>query len=337
MTFPFSAGKEKKNMFDSIPQCSALQDVAPGDIWQPESAARYNAVNDLLRQEPDNIVRQMPVTGSDCTITVCNVTDKELPIYSAVQLDTTFVPENILLWHRHVCAYGRPVENEYSVWGVALETIRPGQAGLVQISGAAIIRYPRGKYEGVRYNSNYVNGETRFRNGLIFAGRDGHYHFGQRGGAEVIWYCYDTGWTLVRLGVRENRYTGMFSVIENGDRTLTVKGGVTDLTDFRKPMLTMQEGNYAVNDKVFNIEGKGSGSGRIIILQATWQKSANANWNIELLSVKNITEENYIPGEKIFWEIARYDSVDEYGYLEGFEQLWQGGKINFRDRYYIEQ
>ena len=45
----------------------------------------------------------------------------------------------------------------------------------------------------------------------------------------------------------------------------------------------------------------------------------------------------YEPGKKIYWELARYSGVDHYGYLVDFQQLWQGGMINFRDRYYIEQ
>ena len=33
------------------PSLGIFNDVLPGDPWQPEPAARYNAVNELLRQE----------------------------------------------------------------------------------------------------------------------------------------------------------------------------------------------------------------------------------------------------------------------------------------------
>ncbi|MBQ9754508.1 MAG: hypothetical protein IJV93_07145 [Lentisphaeria bacterium] len=323
-------------MYDMIPQCGALQDVLPGDIWQPEPAARYNAVNDLLRQEQADPGVPVPVTGSECIITVCNATEKTFSIGSAVQLDTSFVPdpEDTRLWHRNIRAYGRPVENEYSIWGVALDNIHPESSGPVQISGAAMIRNPLGEFEK-SYKYNYYAGTSRtVRNNFIFPGRDGRYHFGKRGGAEVIWYDKYSGWTLVRLGAKDHSYTGMFAVIENGDGTLTVKGGETDLTHSGTVTVPESGSEFFVPDTVIKVEG-GQADGRVIVLQATYN-TADQPWKLEILA-SDYLPHCYEPGKKIYWELARYSGVDHYGYLVDFQQLWQGGMINFRDRYYIEQ
>lgn len=323
-------------MYDMIPQCGALQDVTPGDPWQPESAARYNAVNDLLRQEPGSpIGGQILPEHSECTITVCNVSNKEFRLYSAVQIETSYAPDEHYLWHRNVRAYGKPVESGGDiVWGVALENIRPGKSGPVQISGAALIKDPLGVYEDTYRENPYAVGSgnvfRKVRNNFIFPGMDGRYHFGKRG-ARIIWYCKPTGYVLVHLNSQYDKgYTGMFAVLENGDGTLTVKGGETDLKPTWSAGLDPSGTMGFINDTVLKVEGT---SGRVIALQATLTKGT---WKLEVISVKN-SQECYVPGEKIYWELARYSKVGKDGYLEDFQQLWQGGMINFRDRFYIEQ
>jgi hypothetical protein len=229
------------------------------------------------------------------------------------------------------------VENEYGVWGVALEDIHPDGVGRVQVTGAVMIHNVQGDLERDDYSGGYGtdgDGKRVIKNRFIFAGKDGQYHLGQRGRAEVIWHCSRSGWTLALLGCqRESFYTGMFAVIENGDGTLTVKGGATDLTDNAHSAIGTAS-QYYVDDTVLNIEDR---DGRIILLQATFNTDFFHSWDHKIVSVKDIREDNYIPGKKIYWEIARYTSVDKFGYIQGFEQLWQGGMINFRDRYYIER
>ena len=310
--------------------------VSPGQLWTP-SADRENAITDVLNAFSQVRPGSVPPAGWDPSVIMAvNATEKTFSIGSAVQLDTSFVPDSEYdrLWHRNIRAYGRPVENEYSIWGVALDNIHPESSGPVQISGAAMIRNPLGEFEK-SYKYNYYAGTSRtVRNNFIFPGRDGRYHFGKRGGAEVIWYDKYSGWTLVRLGAKDHSYTGMFAVIENGDGTLTVKGGETDLTHSGTSTVPENGSEFFVPDTVIKVEG-GQADGRVIVLQATYN-TADQPWKLEILA-SDYLPHCYEPGKKIYWELARYSGVDHYGYLVDFQQLWQGGMINFRDRYYIEQ
>ena len=64
-------------MYDHIPYSGVLHDVAPGDPWQPEPAALYNAVNELLRQEhAPSQAPPLPQWISECTLYVCNSSDR---------------------------------------------------------------------------------------------------------------------------------------------------------------------------------------------------------------------------------------------------------------------
>ena len=317
-------------MYDLIPPCGALHDVAPGDPWQPEPAARYNAVNELLRQEnaflPPQTEQKRPGRGD--ILYVSNISDKVLPVNSAVEIETWNAPEQVYgPSYRNIYAYGKPVENVRGFWGVALENIHPGMMGPVQVSGIAAVDVPEKDFE-VRINPNSIV-EHKVRQSYIHPGRDGRFHPGTWGGAEVIWVNPRMPQVLVRLGVRSNDYEGMFAVFENGDRTVTVKGGETDLL-------------YGVNgtalsiveDTVLPVEYNYAGqNGRTICLAAKWD---GKRWNCQILSLKDWAQSLYIPGEQIYWELARYAGVRSDGTLLALQQVWTGGIINFRDRYYIE-
>lgn len=312
-------------MYDLIPPYGALYDVLPGDPWQPESAARYNAVNELLRQEHTPPPSPVFPGGSEQILNVLNVSEKEILINSPVQLDTSFAPveEDYRISQRNFFACGKPVENLSSIWGVALENIRPGQSGTVQMSGIALLEQPKGFLERTIK-------ERIVRNNYIFAGLDGNYHFGQRGRAEVIWFEPYSNCVLVQLGSEKGyQYTGMFAVLENGDGTFTVKGGETDLieTYYEGQHYT---GNASINDTVIPVEGKYN-EGKNVLLLA---KLAGPQWQLEVKLAGSDIADYYIPGEQIYWELARYSGVDEYGYVFDFQQLHQGGVINFRERYY---
>ena len=45
---------------------------------------------------------------------------------------------------------------------------------------------------------------------------------------------------------------------------------------------------------------------------------------------------HYVPGEVMCWDLARYRGIDDSGHIYDLVQLWQGGPINFKDRYYAE-
>ncbi|MBO5792455.1 MAG: hypothetical protein J6S54_08285 [Lentisphaeria bacterium] len=316
-------------MYDLIPPCGALHDVAPGDPWQPEPAARYNAVNELLRQEnafiPPQEEPKRPGRGD--ILYVSNISDKVLPVNSAVEIETWNAPEQVYgPSYRNIYAYGKPVENVRGFWGVALENIHPGMMGPVQVSGIAAVDVPEKDFE-VTLDA-YTMFERKVRQHYIFPGRDGRFHTGTWGGAEVIWANPRMPQVLVRLGARSNDYEGMFAVFENGDGTLTVKGGETDLVYGDNGA-----DSAIIKDTLLPVEYVYAGdNGRVICLVARWDGKM---WNCQVLSLKGRAQTLYIPGEQIYWELARYAGVRSDGTLLALQQLWTGGIINFQERYYI--
>lgn len=328
LTFRSVIRKGEKNMYNLIPPYGTLQDVVPGDPWQPESAARYNAVNELLRQEPLAAFPQQVKFKDGNVLYICNVSDRQLSARSAVQIDSDFAPSNVPGPNfRNICAYGKPVENIHCFWGVALENIPPGMSGEVQISGIAAVDIPETDFE-ITLNDQ-TSWRRKIRQNFVFPGLDGKFHCSTRGGAEIVWFCDRSETALVKLGVRSQDYNGMFAVIENGDGTLTVRGGETDLI----PGSAGRNMGF-IEDTVIPVKfSPHHNNGSYICLVAKWK---NQQWELEVVSTKDGAYTLYIPGEQIYWELARYDDVSRDGKtLKGFQQLWTGGVINFRDRYFI--
>lgn len=301
--------------------------VSPGDVWKP-NAAKENALTDMLNAFGSmNPGSSMGFSGSQDVIFIINNSDSIIPRNNPVEILTTGAPETVQApSHRFILAYGKPLENPHSFWGVAKEYIYPGKAGRVQISGVAALEVEEKDFE-VRINPNSIV-ERKVRQSYIHPGRDGKFRLSTWGGAEVIWVNTRMPQVLARLGVRSNDYEGMFAVYENGDGTLTVKGGETDLL-------------YGVNgtalsvveDTVLPVEYNYAGqNGRTICLAAKWD---GKRWNCQILSLKEWAQSLYIPGEQIYWELARYAGVRSDGTLLALQQVWTGGIINFRDRYYI--
>ena len=313
-------------MYDLIPPYGSLNDVVPGTPWQPEPAARYNAVNELLKRESFAPVPESSVPGSRQLLRVCNSSGSVLPIFSPVQVDTSFIDDDSYFVHRRNCyVFGRPVEKIHGLWGIALDNIPPGEWGEVQISGLMLVEAPRGEYE---YTASSPYGKRSVRNNFLFAGTDGALHFGQRGEAQVISFCPNNRRTLVRLGVRDQEYCGMFSLFENGDGTLTVRGGETDLYATYTDSVNFEGGSF-IEDTVIPARNRGT----VVCLVA---RLVEEKWRLEIVQADHSPHALYIPGEQLFWPLARYSGVDEWGYLRSFQQLWQGGVINFSERYYVE-
>lgn len=311
-------------MYDLIPPYGNFNDVLPGDLWQPEPAARYNAVNELLRRESMTAAQTAPTVDPHCLLQIFNPTEKTFPPGSPVQTDTFFAPEGFgHIDRRNLHAYGRPVTDERAVWGVALEEIRPRRSGPVQLAGVALLKDIQGKY----YNALELRDGHELiesRNNFIYAGLDGKYHFAQWGRAEILWYDEWSRDAVVLLGGRRYPYSGMFAVTDNGNGTLTVKAGETDLRGY-------PAGIARIGDTV--IPATVSGQDNYISLNAS--RVPPYSW---VLEVKHGKEPNahYVPGEVMCWDLARYRGIDDSGHIYGLVQLWQGGPINFKDRYYAE-
>ena len=287
----------------------ALVDVVPGEPWQPEPAARYNALNELLRQgsSGENTYGGWNIL-SDTSVNLVNVSDKTIKIYSPVEILPYDRHYPYYLDFRNLQIYGQPVQNLDCIWGVAMENIAPKHAGPVQIAGVAFLYGVKGTPERFIDVVPQVDGSVQ-------------YEYAKSGRAELL-FIDDNERAAVLLGPRgSNVYNGLFAVIDNGDRSFTIKGGWTDVRDER---------GYWIDDTVFTPSSSGGGR---ICLAADWGDSNY--WTFSYVSDLNI-ESHYIPGRRIFWELARYDGFsDKTGKALNLRQTWQGGMINFKDRWYL--
>lgn len=311
-------------MNEIIPPYGFLNDVLPGDPWQPEPAARYNAVNELLKKEfSSETVSSFPRQGSSGFLTVKNTSDKEILLGSAVKIDTecaVFGFSRIDCNDPFVC--GAPMTDGKGFWGLAVEKIRPGHAGIVQVSGVAVIRDlkgPRTFYE-TPFDSERVK-----KNEYVFPGQDGLFHLGSHGTARLLFYDKDSCNAVVLLGSSSYSYSGMFAVSDNGNGTLTVKGGATDLDSFYSSTAHFE-------DTVLPVVSESS-EWHYVCLIAGWKEG---RWSLSADIHRYPDSYFYAPGEKIFVPLARYAGIREDGYISGLVQLHQGGAVFFRERYYIE-
>ena len=305
-------------MYQIIPPYGVLNDVFTGDPWKPEPAARYNAVNALLRQEfhATPQVQEFPVSNP-AVADVLNTSETLLPRGSAVQIDTdaasnhtSVLPDSDL----YVC--GKGVDNEESVWGVALEDIPPGGGGPVQLYGIAALKDVLGQNPAHGPAGFAADSMSRF----VYAGLDGRFHFGNRGRAEVLWYDWKNSLTVVMLNALSFRYTGMFAVLDNGNGTFTVMGGETDL-----------QSASGFEDTVIPIDRNGT----LVCLTAVRESNL---WKLGVEITSSTDGSNLcIPGEKIVMPLARYNGVDNSGHCNNLVQLHHGGMVSFREIYYIEQ
>ena len=305
-------------MYQIIPPYGVLNDVFTGAPWKPEPAARYNAVNALLRQEfhATPQVQEFPVSNP-AVADVLNTSETLLPRGSAVQIDTdaasnhtSVLPDSDL----YVC--GKGVDNEESVWGVALEDSPPGGGGPVQLYGIAALKDVLGQNPAHGPAGFAVDSKSRF----VYAGLDGRFHFGNRGRAEVLWYDWKNSLTVVMLNALSFRYTGMFAVLDNGNGTFTVMGGETDL-----------QSASGFEDTVIPIDRNGT----LVCLTAVRESNL---WKLGVEITSSTDGANLcIPGEKIVMPLARYNGVDNSGHCNNLVQLHHGGMVSFREIYYIEQ
>ena len=329
-------------MYNVTPTSNIFKDVLPGEPWQPEPAARYNAVNELLRQENNiNSAHLTAVAGNQCCINVFNTSNRLLDFRKAVQIDTDFAgPENLInLSDPYVC--GKPVEDEECFWGIALENIPPGKAGMVQIAG--VFSLP--EVWGARsYQLSYNGNPEPFYQNYINPRKDGAFELNNRGRARVLWWqttrkenqgnTPKAGRAVVLLNTPDSYiYDGMFAVKDKGNGNLFVKGGLTDLVlgQFADKVATLEDSEVSINphnDPMY------------VHLVATKGNGGIYDWTLK--AVNSVTAngmEMYQPGQTMVWPLARYNSATYYNdhYSPVTLIQLQYGPVNFRERYYLEQ
>jgi hypothetical protein len=220
---------------------------------------------------------------------------------------------------------GAPMDDGKGFWGVAVDDIEPQKYGCVQVSGVAILssKYLKGVYQ--YFETPYDSSRLK-KNKYVYAGGDGFFHLGNHGQASVIYYSKTNGNALVLLGCKSpDKYDGMFAVHDNGDKTLRINAGSTDLDSF-------YTGYARFEDTVLPVISESS-EWHYVCLIASWIES---RWHLSADIHRYPNSYFYVPGEKIFVPLARYSGIRSDGYIRDLVQLHQGGMVNFRERYYIE-
>jgi len=284
----------------------ALSDVLPGSPWRPEPAARYNALNALLRREEEEPVS--PVTGSgigELTVPLFNISEEDLPAEKPVEF-VADPREGRQADAFSPLTFGRPVTAEEDIlWGIARENIAPGHIGSVQIGGIAAVRGVQGS-------------PARF----VTVRPDGRFHFAETGRAEVLYRTGVTNDALIFLGGAGSASCGgMFAVHENSDGSIGVAGGVVRVGE---------TGLCEVEPATLPRPERVSGWHYYVLLLARREADNGREWRF-FFSVGDDPEAGYIAGEQLCWPLARLAG----GPREPFLQLWQGGMIDFSLRYYL--
>lgn len=278
------------------------------------------------RRSGGNVLRDSIFTPTEANVmTVLNTSNKTLLINRAVQIDSEFAGSDNHISPSGPFVCGHTMEEANSFWGVALENIGPGKFGQVQIGGIICLRHVWGEYSV----PDPVNPSKTFcRNNFIDAGVDGIYHVCSRGAARILWYDVKNESAIVMLNCLGYFYDGMFTVLDNGNGTLTVKGGMTDL-----PTASYSSDVCILEDTIIPVYA----IVRTTYVCLTAVRKSNGGWN---LSVAQTSRPNgsdlYSPGERIVWPLASYIDISGVGHVRGLVQLHQGGAVNFRERYYVE-
>ena len=111
---------------------------------------------------------------------------------------------------------------------------------------------------------------------------------------------------------------GMFTVSTFGANGVAVKGGFTDLE------------NRPFPDTVLENQDLSRGPG--VFLTATLKLNT---WVLAVEVTPRGSDDLYIPGEKIYYQLAQFYRTSE-ALPFALYQLHHGGRVNFKELYYIE-
>ena len=116
-----------------------FQDVSPGGSWQPEPAARYNAVNRLLCGK-DELSSGYEFPGfSGGVVDFCNNSPVTIKPFTAVAVTgcrDNFFPQVLDTRFSGGCIVnGIPAKDDSLLWGISLDEVTENEYGRLQISG----------------------------------------------------------------------------------------------------------------------------------------------------------------------------------------------------------
>ncbi|MBQ9787176.1 MAG: hypothetical protein IJW33_03310 [Lentisphaeria bacterium] len=117
-----------------------FNDIAPGSQWQPEPAARYNAVNRLLSQG-ENFFPQNTDSSGRVIVDFINLAEKTIGQFTAVALYSAADGEHIArLEERNngICFLnGMSAYDDSYVWGISISEVKHLETGMAIVSGIA--------------------------------------------------------------------------------------------------------------------------------------------------------------------------------------------------------
>lgn len=186
---------------------SFFQDVKPGDRWKPEPASRYNAVNRMLSDLGYSGAGKTGIADDGrCIVSVVNRHTEIIQQGTAIEALDKNEEYDLELVPIKVFSGG-------ILYGIALDTLSPGDGGRMLLTGVATVRLSAALPEGTRY---------------VEPGADGLFQAATGGRAQVISTKEKNAIILLGAGDQAG-YNGFFKVIdasetaEDGTKTWKIK------------------------------------------------------------------------------------------------------------------
>jgi len=111
-----------------------FSDTVPGTPFTGESAARFNAVNSLLRSAGVPVAENS-APPTDFRLNFINTSSQNIPAFSPVAVNSVSPGTGKDWFDGQNVVSGIPAADESLPWGIALEDVAPGQMGIAAISG----------------------------------------------------------------------------------------------------------------------------------------------------------------------------------------------------------
>lgn len=116
----------------------SFADVAAGEPWRPESAARYNAVNELLRSY-SGAVPEKTASVNYHAVDFINLSGDKIDAFTAVSVTgaefSGSVPALLTRYHGYCLVRAVPAVDESCIWGISLDTVVHRGVGRVALAG----------------------------------------------------------------------------------------------------------------------------------------------------------------------------------------------------------
>lgn len=282
--------------------------ISPGDKFRP-SAEKENSISRLLEGVNNPFSPSMGIFPEESSVTLSyNVGGSPIKAGAPAEIVKDFDGAPELSSDCPAVLVRKIYDFKPITWGVALDYISPGEIGSVQLQGVCVFSGVEGDYALPKINVS----------------EEGKFVYSSTGPARILRRSISEGVAVAFLE-RPSGYNGMFAVRYNGNGKLEINGGYTDLNFKEKGGVGM----FYVEPATVPIEFK-----RATVVLAARYNSERQWWETEFMQSDYPWANVYIPGEQIYMELANYTYYE--GHSCTIEQLWQGGMLPFKSRYFVE-